>query len=262
MRFLAITLIALVLGGCDRYALVEKFSTPELQAEAKDYIAKLRSRDFAAIESAIDESLKSGQLPAELTKMADLIPAGEPTLVRLVGAQHHFSGETNTYSSQFEYLFDRKSVVISISIRESGGPRKIVGFEVVPQAMPVDEQSLLSWDGKGLPQYAVLAGAVAAFLVSLVALVKCARTRLPRRKWLWILFILVGFTKLSVNWDTGELGFMPVALQIMSASIGAPTLGPTVVAFSIPVGALLFLIRYRKGSEVSRALHAATADPA
>jgi hypothetical protein len=83
-------------------------------------------------------------------------------------------------------------------------------------------------------------------IFTLVVLVVCIRTKMKRRKWLWILFILFGFGKLSVNWATGQWGVMVLAAQLFSASGTAAYLGPWIVSVSLPVGAVLFLIKRRR----------------
>jgi hypothetical protein len=89
----------------------------------------------------------------------------------------------------------------------------------------------------------VLALAVFFALLTLYALVVCIKTRLPGRKWPWVLFILLGVGKLSVNWTTGAWGISPVAVQLFSASATAPLYGSWTLAVSLPLGAIVFLLR-------------------
>ncbi|MFD2366765.1 hypothetical protein [Pseudoduganella sp. GCM10020061] len=258
MRFLGLMLFALILGGCDKYAMVEKLAPAEVQAEAKSHIAKLRSRDFAALEAELDDSLKGKALGRKtLAQMADAIPPGEPDSVHLVQYQRRMQNGVTSDGSLFEYIIGGKSIVVTVSVDERDGVRKIVGLYVHPQQVPLEEQGGLTIEGAGALQWTVLAATVAAFLVSLVALVKCVRTKGLRRKWLWIIAILVGVGKISLNWHTGQLDVSPVAFQILSASYFFHLAGPTILAFSLPLGALVFLSRYRKNSPI----HAAAASP-
>jgi asparagine N-glycosylation enzyme membrane subunit Stt3 len=83
---------------------------------------------------------------------------------------------------------------------------------------------------------------------------------MKRRKWLWILFILFGFGKLSINWTTGQWGVMVLAAQLFSASAAAAYFGPWIVSVSLPVGAVLFLIKRRRLEE-STVVHDGTLVP-
>jgi hypothetical protein len=66
------------------------------------------------------------------------------------------------------------------------------------------------------------------------------------RKWLWVLFILLGLGKLAVNWSTGEWQVMPLAVQVFSASIFSSPYSPWILAVSFPLGAIVFLFRRRE----------------
>ncbi|MBI1397584.1 MAG: hypothetical protein GC151_16545 [Betaproteobacteria bacterium] len=85
----------------------------------------------------------------------------------------------------------------------------------------------------------------AEVFVTLYALVACIRTRVPRRKWLWIVFIVLGVGKLAVDWTIGECRVFPASMQLFSASAFSSPYGPWTVAVSLPVGAIEFLL-YRK----------------
>lgn len=254
MRVLILMLLAVLAAGCDRESLAKRFTTPEVMADARNHVAALQKRDFAAVEAAMDERLRRELESDTLSRMADLIPPGPPSSIELLEARHSIGSEVKTYHTVFEYLFGDKSVVISLAFEEHDGVRKIVTFYINPQPAPIREQTRFSFEGKGFTQYAVFAGAVSALLISLFALVKCARTKGLKRRWLWVIGILVGFGNVSVIWQTGELGISPVAFQLLSAAYHTSVLGPTIVSFSIPLVALLFLSRYRKGSPVRVAI--------
>ncbi len=78
-------------------------------------------------------------------------------------------------------------------------------------------------------------------LLTLYALVICIGTRLVGRKWPWVLFILVGFGSIAVNWTSGQWRVVPFSIQLFSASVAAQLYGPWIVSASIPLGAIVFL---------------------
>lgn len=249
MRFLSILLLCLLIGGCDKDAIMQKMAPPELQAEAKAHIAKLRSRDFKAVEAALDESVAANDITATLAKMADLIPPGQPDSVKLVGVETSMVPGDQTVRQVYEYQFGQRWLIIAVALKEHNGVRTIAAMDVLPQVASLDEQHAFRLSGKSPVQYAVLAGAVAAVLVTLVALVSCIRTKLPRgKKAGWIIFILLGVGRFAVNWTTGEFMFTPVAVNIFSAGAVAVT-GPWIISAAIPLGALLFLFRGPKRRE-------------
>jgi hypothetical protein len=231
-----------LLTACSQEEMLQKFASPEEQAVAKKYIDQLRSRDFSEIEKAADPGIASPALERTLSEMAALIPSDPPLSVKLVGA-HRFSSTTagTTVDLVFEYQFHDRFVVANVATKTIGGVMTIVGLHVKPESESLESQNRFTWAGKSVLQYGVSVAAVVAALFTLCVLVVCIRTKMKRRKWLWILFILFGFGKLSVNWATGQWGITVLAVQLFSASSHADFFGPWIISVSLPVGGILFL---------------------
>jgi len=245
MRASLIAFAFVGLAGCSQEEMLQKLSSPEDQATAKSYIAHLRSRNFDEIEKALDPSIRAPNIREKLAKMADLMPAQEPTSIKLVGAQSFSTADAKTINTTFEYGFGDKWALANVAVRDRQGAKTIVGFNVNPIAQSLEAQNRFTLAGKSGVQYSVLVAAVAAALLTLYSLVLCVKTKFPRRKWLWVVFILVGFGKLAVNWATGEWSFAPLFVQLFSASAMAPLYGPWTIAVSVPVGAIAFLLYKR-----------------
>jgi hypothetical protein len=244
-RLLALSALLLTLSGCDQQAIIQKFTSPGEQALAKGYIDQLRTKQLAGIEAAADPIIASERLHGTLSEMAAIIPAGEPTSVTLVGAHRTYKDDTEFVNLTYQYGFAGKWMLIALALKNPKGSATITGFTVNPQLTSVEESSRFTLGGKGPLQYLVLLLTIAMPILTLYALVVCAWTKLAGRKWPWILFILVGFTKFAINWATGEWTFMPVAFQLLSASAAAPLYSPWVFAVSVPLGAIVFLLRKR-----------------
>ena len=238
-----LTFVALL--GCSQEDLLQKFSSPEDQATAKSYIDRLRAGNFEEIEGSLDPSIRTPNIRDTLTKMAALMPNQEPISIKLVGAQTFQTSDAKTVNTTFEYNFGDKWLLANVAIRDRQGTKTVVGFNVNPMTQSLESQNRFTLTGKSTVQYAVLVAAIAAVLITLFSLIDCVRTKLPRRKWLWVLFILVGFGKVAVNWTTGEWGIAPLSVQLFSASAVAPLYGPWVIAVSLPLGAIAFLFYKR-----------------
>ena len=236
-----------LLAACSQEEMLQKFTSPEEQATAKQYIDQLRSHDFAEIEKSAAPGLTSASLESALTEMAAMIPADPPVSVKLVGA-HRYSSTPNgtTVNLIYEYQFSDRFVLANVAMMTNNGETTVVGLHVEPEATSLESQNRFTLSGKSALQYGVLVSAIAAALFTVVVLVVCAKTKMKRRKWLWILFILFGFGKLSVNWTTGQWGIAVLAAQLFSASAVAALYGPWMVSVSLPVGAALFLIYRRR----------------
>ncbi len=249
-RVIAVTFV-LGLVGCSQQMLLEKFAPPEDQAFAESQIQLLRSRDFEPIEKAMEPRLVGPNFRETLSQMADMIPAGDPDSVKLVGVNvstnYSSMKSSETFSNiTYEYSYPNKWLLINVATRKTSRGVTIVGFRVQPLDQSLEDQNRFTLSGKSVLQYTVLGLAIAIPLFSLCVLVLCVRTPLKRRKWLWIVFILLGFGRLAVNWTTGEWLISPLYIQLLGASVFAPLYGPWTIAVSVPLGAILFLIKRDK----------------
>jgi hypothetical protein len=246
-RCLYSILILGMLAACSQKDMLQKFASPAEQAIAQKYIDELRSLDFGDIEKVIDPTIANEVAGGTLAKMAALIPSGIPTSIQLVGA-NRFSSESagTTLNLTYEYRFGAQYLLTNVATKTKNGVLTIAGFRVLPESASLDTQNKFNLPGKSALQYGVLGAAITMAIFTLVVLVVCIKTKMKRRKWLWILFILFGFGKLSVNWTTGQWGVMVLATQLFSASGNSAFFGPWIVSVSLPVGAVLFLINRRR----------------
>lgn len=216
----------------------------EDEAQGRSYVESLRKREFGPIEEAAGDSIESEEdLAGTLTEMADVFPSGEPESVTLVGAHRFTSDGTSRLDLTYEYEFPDQWVLASVVLEESNGESKIVGLNVNPQKESLKEQNRFTLSGKTPAHYLILLLAIVLPLFTLWTLILCIRTNIKGKKWPWILFVLFGFGQLGLNWTTGDLSFNPVSFQLFSSSIFSAFNGPWTLSISIPVGAIVFLVK-------------------
>jgi hypothetical protein len=241
--------LVLVLAGCSAKGLIEKFANPEKVKIARGYIDRLIAGDFDGLAAELDPGLRSGKEIEQLKAMQAMIPKGTPTVTELVGYYVHYntSGQTR-YNVSHQFGYDGKWIVASTVWGEKGSaPREILGLTVTPLAMSLQELNAFSFRRAGLLHYFFLAAAIAVPSFILVMLIQCARTKLPRRKWLWIIFILVGFVQFSLNWSTGGTEVKPLYFQLFGAGAVSDGLyAPWILSISVPVGAIAFWFKRRR----------------
>ena len=243
IRLLFVSALLLLMGACSQADVLAKFASPQDQALAKSYIDQLRQHRYEDIEFAMDPSFAGPSLHATLVRMATSFPQGEPTSVTLVGAHRMQMSDSSTVNLTFEYGFSGRWLVTNVAVRRQGNLTTIIGFHVAPQPASLEEQNKFTLRGKSTVQYCVLFLTTILPLFTLYALVICIRTKFRGRKWPWVLFVLFGVGKLWVNWTTGQWGFAPLSVQLFSASAAAQFYGPWMLAISLPLGAILFLLR-------------------
>src|SRR5207253_8705599 len=141
-----------------------------------------------------------------------------------------------------------KWLLVSSQLRGEPGAFRIWAFNVQVLPASVAELNGFTLRGKSLAHYSILVGASVTASLSLYAFVLCIRAKDIKRKWLWAIFTLLGFGALTVNWSTGVVGLNPLVVNMFSAAVNRPGFeGPWFVSVSVPLGAILFLSRYRAG---------------
>jgi hypothetical protein len=246
--FLAGILCLLILYGCDQASFMQKMTRPEDESLAKSYIDLLRQSKFEQIENDADQSMRPSNLHETLVKMSSLIPAQEPESIKVVGLHVSKNAESSVTNITFEYQFPEKWLLANVVLQKKGETITIVGFNVNEIPDSLENLNRFTLKNKSFPHYLVLLFAILVPLFSLYVLVLCLRTKIERRKWMWVISIVLGVGKLGINWTSGQLQVMPLSVQIFGAGALAPLYGPWVISVSLPLGAIVFLLRRRKSA--------------
>jgi len=240
----AFSLLCAVLG-CNRTTLMTKMIPEKDAALAEHYMDAVRLKDYETIEQHADPSIAGPDLRDKLAEVTSVFSSThmkplsvKPVAISFVG---HAGSATNT-SITLEYEFSDEWVLAEVTTQKVNGVSTITGVHAEAIQESVESQNSFSFNNKGLSQYVVFLFAVLAPLLTLYALVQCVKTPIKKRKWLWIVFILIGVGKLTVNWTTGQVFVAALALQVISGGATALGYAPWMISASLPLGAIIFLI--------------------
>jgi len=241
--------LAVVLGvcACDQQAMIDKL-TPHPAAEiGRSVIDEWRTGKIDELRPMLSGELDNPDTLAKLRSLSAGMPSGVPTNVKLVGtytSAHWASGKAKQtiYNLSYEYQFDHRWLVANVVLVKTGDRTEIVGMRAETHDQSLEQINAFSLAQSGPLQWLFLLGVIAMPLFCLFALVTCLRTPMRRKVW-WALFTLVGVVTVSMNWNTGELGFSLISFRLFSASGVAPPYGPWQFALSFPLGAVWFLVR-------------------
>jgi hypothetical protein len=245
MRIRLLLLSLFLLAACSSPERLSQSVPAVDQALAMHYVDLLRTRSFDDLDRAAVPNVRGPRLYAALLKMTETLPEQAPTSTKLVSAQVTTEPEGTKTSLVFEYEVGDRWLLANVALLRKADAVQLAGLGVraIPESLEQFHRFTLA--GKSARHYLVLALAVAFPLLTLIALVACIRARMGWPKWLWVVFILIGFGRYSLNWTTGETQAVPLALQPFSAAASAALYSPWVVSVSVPLGALAFLL-YRK----------------
>lgn len=247
LRIVLFTLLLAALAGCNRQGIYDRFMPKAEDAFARSYLALFPAHDFASIETKLDPSLKGPQLQDQLSTIMAVFPAGKPISIKTVGAGIVSEGGVRRVNLSYEYAYPGIWLLANIALREEGGTTRVTGVHVQRIGDSLEHANRFTFDGKGARYFAMFGLAILIPLFIVVALVLCVRTPIPKRKWLWFIFILFGVAQLSLDWTSGHLAFSPLYVELLGASFIKPSpYAPVYLAISFPLGAVIFLLRRRK----------------
>ena len=248
----ALALLALLVLGCiDEKALLERFAPKDHDQLARQFLERLRQADYAAAHAMLEPTVAASTATADVERLGGFVNRSEPVAVELIGANVRFfkplgaegTHQSNlTYEIQFQQAWLLATFVIS-STKE--GPRIYSGnLQPLPDSLRVLNRFTLR--NKSLIHYLFLTAVAGVLILILVALVLCVRSKV-RRRWLWMIFILVGLGKFSLNWSTGQWEVAPVSILLFGAAyMRASSYAPVIVSVGMPVGAIVFLLLRRR----------------
>lgn len=206
-------------------------SGPETDA-ARRAIEQLRRGELEALEAQLAAELVGPDTRTGLERLAALFPAGEPAAVTVVGQWIRTRNGARQTELSYEYAYPAAWIVVSLGLQSIDGQPVIHALNA--QVLPESLATLNRFDlgRQGLLGYAFATLAIAILVFVLVVFVICLRTPIPRRKWLWAIFVLVGFKPLGM-------------MLLGAAAVAAGPYAPWVISFAAPFGAIAFLARRR-----------------
>jgi hypothetical protein len=242
-RYASLVVLALFvcLTGCSLQHAIDKIA-PETVQHAKTNFDYLRHKQFDLIEPSLGPTIDRDTVRDKLTEMAALIPAQEPISEKTVGAYFQCSiGKWCDYRATLEYQFPAQWMLVEFIERKQDGKYTISSFHVTQEPQSLETANRFTLFGKEPLQYAILGASIGSLAIMLYALILCIRTPIRKRKWLWVVLILLGICKIGVNWTTGEAFHQIFFLAILPFGFARELYGPWFIYVSLPLGSLLFL---------------------
>lgn len=229
---------------------MEKFE-PEKESEfAKEVVENIRTAQLGRVVDVLIEELNKDETLVQLEELIEYFPEGEPKQVTTIGARtfKHFGPQggsaTIEYNLTYEYEFEAGFAVAQVVVVGNVPDAKIKGVHITRLEESLAETHAFKLGGKSAAQYGFLMFVLAIPLFILAMLVKCIRSRNLQRKWMWVLFIILGFVTFQLNWTTGEADFTPISFVLFGASASrASPYSPWIISFALPIGALWFYLK-------------------
>jgi hypothetical protein len=255
MKKILAILFVLGLVGCGSEEQLE--SKPEA-VFVNQVVEKLKAEDLSAVKASLDtEALTQPELDKALAETAKFIPKEPISQMNVLEWNFTKMVPINNESRRvanvvLEYNFDDKKWLL-VAARVTGEPDslKINTLRVDVQPQSIAQQNTFTLSNKQPIHYFFLLMGIISIALMIYALVRCIRAPKFKRKWLWALFTLVGFGKISLNWTTGQLFTQLISIQLLGSGIAKVGASPWIISFSFPIGAILLLMKLHKAKKTN-----------
>jgi hypothetical protein len=258
LRTLILAVAALTLGACSADSILARYeSLPETQI-ARESIELLRTKNYDALRTRLaPEQRDDPKIARGMPIVAGQFPDGEPIGIKLIDYQFTtfspFNGSASTnYSIAFEYEYPEIWIVTIAALRRANEETSVTGINAFRNLQSLENLNALTFENKSALHFVMVLLAVVVFGFIVATLITAIRTKIPKRKWLWIIFIIIGIGQISLNWTTGELSFA-ANFNLFAVGMVRRGLGPWILQIGIPLGAALFWWRRRAWVERSPA---------
>jgi hypothetical protein len=248
LHFVAI--VGLLLASCDYKAFLQKFVPKDDDAFAHRFLDAVRTGDYAAADQMLDASLRGEKSASGLHDLNGVLAHGEPVSVEIIGCNIFTNaspqGMTRTTNLSYQIHFPDSWAAGNVIVGHPSGGMSVLGsrFQPIPDSLEVLNR--FTFAGKSLPHYLVFTACIAVPVFILVTLMMCIRSPI-RRKWLWIVFILLGFIQFRFDWTSGQFQVQPISFALFGAgAFRLSPYAPWILSFAIPIGAIIFLLLRRR----------------
>jgi hypothetical protein len=241
---IALALPILLCFGCTNPTRFAESLVPKEEDEfARHCLELVRTRDYEPIFSAMDPSVDVRR--ATLENMSDTIGTEAPLSVTLLGSHVLTMSDLRRVTLTYELELPDSWVVVTLVLTSQGDDQTISSFRLRQIPDSLENLNSLTFNNAGAFHYVFLLLAAAVPLFIVFAAILLFRTKI-KRKWLWLIFILLGFGEFIFNWTSGGIGFRPLAVVLLGASMTRAGLyAPWIIKVTFPIGAAVFLVKRR-----------------
>jgi hypothetical protein len=248
MKSALIAAISLLFLGCfNEKAMIQKFAPKDDDEFARHFIDLIRQARYEEADPMLDPTVAAQARATGLSQLHGVVDHGDPIAVELVGANVGFFKPWDGLASKrksnltYQLQFQNAWAVAAFVVETGPTGRHISGANFQPVGDSLQALNRFTFKNKSAAHYLFFFACILIPLFIIATIVVCFQSRV-RRRWLWVIFILLGIMQFQLNWTTGQTAVQPISVLMLGASFfRASSYAPIVFSFGIPVGAIIFL---------------------
>ena len=241
-----------MLTSCSNDDMTDKLVPKEEANFAEEYLKKLKAKDFDYVKSKMSTEILAQANDDLLLEMSNYFRKGELLSTEIIDSEVKLQNGKWQGNFSFEYHFSDGWNIANATLRKVDGNYEVIGLNVYQTILSQKELRTFTLKNKSILQYLILLLSIIIPVFIIITAYYCARTPIPKRKWLWLLFVLLGISTVQVNWATGDIGFQLLSAHILGISfMSSNPYAPYVISASFPLGAIIFWFRRKRFIELS-----------
>jgi len=225
---------------------LEKYVPKKADKFARAYIDILLEGDVEHAEKLLGPNIVTSETHSNIKECANILNNGKLISIEIVGVNIFKTKEKTRNNLTYQLQFKDAWLLANVIVDDICGKQQIFGFHLNNIPKSLEEINAFTLLDKTFRHYIILLFAVGVPVFIIYTIILCIRTKM-KKKWLWIIFMLIGIGKYSFNWSGGQMGFTPLAIQLFSAAAFKGGLyAPWIISVSVPIGALSFILKRHK----------------
>lgn len=244
MRIILV-ILSLLLAACSQSQVNDTRATPQEKSVAVRFIAALQTGDLASVKASVEPKLYAQTFEIARSFQPRIPKATNYQLVTVAVQTNTVDGVSQTLKAlSYEFGTGNSWVAAEIVMTTTPAGPQIVGWHAAPTDHRPTSGGDFTLAGKNPLFYAWLIAMVLSTGTIVTALILLGRSPDIKRRWLWAIGSALGLGQFTLNWTSGVWVFRPLGVFLLgSAVFKASPFQPWMLSFSLPVVAVIFLLR-------------------
>jgi len=245
-----ISVICLSVSGCTPLKL-----DPAADHYAREYLVPIVSKNYDAVYNGYSPQVrqtvtaeKNRQIMNRLWVVMgpfDNMEVDEYTFYTKTLYSKDSRQKTEKITIIYQLRYSGKYAIYAIHLQREGSGFSVISWNISQIRQSLFEINRFDLAGKEPRQYLFLVGMAAEIIFVIAMIVLSARSTM-KRKYIWCILCIVGACSFSMNWHTGEFSYQILTFQLMMGVAWSKTINGLMLTFTIPIGAILALLKMRQ----------------
>lgn len=240
-----LVVLSLLLAACSQSQVNDTLATPQEKSVAVRFIAAVQSGDLASVRASVEPKLYAQTLAIARSLQPGVPKAANYKLVTVAVQTSTVDGTSQSLKAlNYEFGAGNTWAVAQIVEKDTPGGPQIVGWHAAVSQHQPTTRGEFTLAGKSALHYFWLLAMVLSTGTIVAALILIGRSPDVQRRWLWAIGSSLGLGQFTLNWMTGDWAVRPLGFFLLGSAAFRPSpFDPWMLSFSLPIVAVIFLLR-------------------